>query len=269
METKKFTSKLARIITPGTNVVKAYRTSYPQSTDEHIYYLYYDYYMHVVKFDNDYVNVRIGKENCWIKADSIEELTFDAKIIRETDIYSQPDEKSEIVAHLSPETDVKIIDYNVNKFSEIYFDGKTGFVLADNTNFNFKTFTGANDGEIAVKLVRSRKGCGYEWAMCGPKTFDCSGLMQWTYNRLDIFIPRCSFQQAESGIIIKDKKDLLPGDLITFYTNPQKPGKVSHVVMYAGDGKFLHESSKYNDVMEVELDSYSYQMATMNRYWDN
>lgn len=262
-------TKIGHIITPGTNLVKAYNTSHPTESDKHLYWLYYDFYCHIIGYDNGYANVRIGTATSWISQDTVEEVVFKSKITTKTHIYKEPSLDSEVLGTIDVNEDIIIVDYHVNNFSEIYYQGKVGFVESSSTDFNFKQFTGKNDGEIAAELVKTKLGCQYEWAMSGPNTFDCSGLMHWAYNRLDRFIPRTSYVQAQYGKILKSEDELLPGDLITFCTDEKRPNVVSHVGMYIGDGKFIHASGSYKRVIESDLKTYNYSAQTMNRYWQD
>ena len=80
----------------------------------------------------------------------------------------------------------------------------------------------------------------------GGKTqggFDCSGLMSYTFEQLDITLPRSSSSQSEIGKKIK-RKNAQKGDLIFFTTNGR--GTINHVGMitevYDDDIKFIHSS---------------------------
>ncbi len=67
----------------------------------------------------------------------------------------------------------------------------------------------------------------------GPTTFDCSGLTSFAFRQAGITLPRSSSQQARVGRAVP-LGDLQPGDLVFFYQ------PVSHVGIYAGDGKMIH-----------------------------
>ena len=67
----------------------------------------------------------------------------------------------------------------------------------------------------------------------GPRRFDCSGLTSFSFRQAGITLPRSSSQQARVGRPVAFD-DLQPGDLVFFY-NP-----VSHVGIYAGDGKLIN-----------------------------
>lgn len=72
-----------------------------------------------------------------------------------------------------------------------------------------------------------------------PVAFDCSSFTQYLFLKHDIKLPRTSSEQAKVGVKV-DKANLSQGDLVFFRTNGKS---ISHVGIYAGDGKMLHASS--------------------------
>jgi len=79
-------------------------------------------------------------------------------------------------------------------------------------------------------------GDPYVWGATGPDTFDCSGLMLWSYGAAGVTLPRVSRDQYAAGGEPVAVDDLLPGDLVFFATASWDPGVVHHVGMYAGSG---------------------------------
>jgi gamma-D-glutamyl-L-lysine dipeptidyl-peptidase len=67
--------------------------------------------------------------------------------------------------------------------------------------------------------------------------FDCSGLTMAVYRLNGIDLPRTSKEQYQAGRLV-DKRDMKEGDLVFFDT--MSKGKVSHVGVYLGDGRFIH-----------------------------
>jgi probable lipoprotein NlpC len=69
--------------------------------------------------------------------------------------------------------------------------------------------------------------------------FDCSSYVQYVFGKFGVDLPRTSVSQAYVGK--KIGKDFLSvGDLVFFSTGG---GWISHVAIYAGNGKILHASS--------------------------
>jgi cell wall-associated NlpC family hydrolase len=72
--------------------------------------------------------------------------------------------------------------------------------------------------------------------------FDCSGLIQHAYAQHGITLPRTSREQAKEGRPVSRRlASLEAGDLLTF---SNRGGRVSHVGLYIGDGRFIHSASR-------------------------
>ncbi len=72
--------------------------------------------------------------------------------------------------------------------------------------------------------------------------FDCSGLIQHAYAKHGVALPRRSIDQAREGRKIDRRLKLLaPADILTF---SNRGGKVTHVGLYMGDGRFIHSASR-------------------------
>ena len=99
----------------------------------------------------------------------------------------------------------------------------------------------AQDENIVQGVEQAKEyiGMPYVWGGMHPSTsFDCSGLIQWSYGQVGIPIPRTAAQQFLASVKI-DVKDVLPGDLV-FYSY----GKgIQHVGIYVGDGLMLNSQN--------------------------
>jgi hypothetical protein len=81
-------------------------------------------------------------------------------------------------------------------------------------------------------------GKPYVWGAEGPDTFDCSGLVQWSFAAAGIRMPRVSQQQWFAGPHI-NYADARPGDLLFWHYDPTDPGNIDHVAIYAGNNMML------------------------------
>jgi cell wall-associated NlpC family hydrolase len=97
---------------------------------------------------------------------------------------------------------------------------------------NASGYTRAQRISKAVRVALHQQGDHYRYGAAGPKAFDCSGLMQYSFRRAGLTIPRTSRDQAKRAHRIA-KKNLRRGDLM-FFTNG---GRVYHAAMYIGRSK--------------------------------
>ena len=81
----------------------------------------------------------------------------------------------------------------------------------------------------AVRVALDQRGDRYRYGATGPNAFDCSGLMQYSFRRAGLKIPRTSGAQGRWARRIA-KKSLRRGDLM-FFTHG---GRVYHAAMYIG-----------------------------------
>lgn len=110
-------------------------------------------------------------------------------------------------------------------------------------------------GWIETVLVRSfgLLGKPYRWGGSTPEQgFDCSGLVKYVLRgTLDFKLPRNSRDMARMDAEhVRDRSDLSPGDLVFF--GPR--GRINHVGIYLGEGRFVHAPSRGKSVMVSALD---------------
>jgi peptidoglycan DL-endopeptidase CwlO len=86
----------------------------------------------------------------------------------------------------------------------------------------------------AIEAAESQIGVPYVWGGETPGVgFDCSGLVQWSWEQAGVSLPRTSGAQFGSTTQIP-LADIEPGDLL-FYG----PGGSEHVAMYVGNGEMI------------------------------
>ncbi|WP_411851677.1 C40 family peptidase [Stenotrophomonas sp. LGBM10] len=120
------------------------------------------------------------------------------------------------------------------------YDASTGAVVG----------TAADNGKVQSLLRRAMTllGTPYRWGGTSPDSgFDCSGLVGYVFRTaLGIELPRVSREMAHDGEaeLINDRNALAAGDLVFF----GRKGRVDHVGIYVGEGRFLHAPSTGKDV---------------------
>lgn len=110
--------------------------------------------------------------------------------------------------------------------------------------------------ESVVRRARSYMGLRYRWGGERPETgFDCSGFVRHIMKVAGVELPRTSREQARMGQEVpRDVSQLRVGDLITF----GRGGRISHIGIYVGNGRYIHASSYAGRVTESPLPTRSW-----------
>ena len=114
----------------------------------------------------------------------------------------------------------------------------------------------AGQSQIVTMLnaALSRQGMPYVWGAAGPTSFDCSGLVQWSFAQAGVHMPRVAADQARTGPAAPVGQ-LQPGDLLFYHTDPTDPGYISHVAIYLGGGKMIQAPQPGQNVEVVPADT--------------
>lgn len=105
-----------------------------------------------------------------------------------------------------------------------------------------------------LRTAESYLGVRYTWGGNTPSEgFDCSGFTKYIFAKQGVSLPRTSREQSRVGAqVAADFSTLRPGDLMFF----AEPGEaISHVAIYAGDGRIIHASSSVGGVGYTDLNS--------------
>ncbi len=108
--------------------------------------------------------------------------------------------------------------------------------------------TAALDAMLSAAM--SRRGLPYVYGAAGPGSFDCSGLVQWSFAQAGVTMPRIAAEQALAGPAVPVSQ-LQPGDLLFYHTDPTAPGYISHVGIYLGNGWMIQAPQPGMDVEVV------------------
>lgn len=123
-------------------------------------------------------------------------------------------------------------------------------LLAACTPFRRETAAVPDAGAAALVVAESRIGAPYRYGGAGPDAFDCSGLVAYAYGKAGVDLPRTAAQQFAIARPVP-RRDLRPGDLVFFRLSGRE---VSHVGIYAGDGRFVHAPQTGGRVRIEDLD---------------
>ncbi|HEY2505406.1 MAG TPA: NlpC/P60 family protein [Streptosporangiaceae bacterium] len=101
--------------------------------------------------------------------------------------------------------------------------------------------SGDSIGVQALRLALTKRGDPYVWGAAGPSSFDCSGLVVWSYGQLGISLMHFTGDLWNEGEHVS-RSELEPGDLVFFYAD------LGHVGIYLGDGMMVDAPTFGQDV---------------------
>ena len=111
---------------------------------------------------------------------------------------------------------------------------------------------GSTTRQKILAAALSRVGLPYVWGATGPDSFDCSGLVQWSYRQAGVLMPRVAAEQFLTGDHIP-LAAAQPGDLLFWTYDPSDPGYVDHVAIYLGNGMMVVAPHTGTDVQVTQV----------------
>jgi gamma-D-glutamyl-L-lysine dipeptidyl-peptidase len=129
--------------------------------------------------------------------------------------------------------------------------GEAGFVQTGDVFVHDAAAT-HSVGTIADLLATGRRllGVPYLWGGMTPLGLDCSGFVSLVYRIHGRVLPRDADQQfADAKAAVIERADLEPGDLLFF---GRTAGKITHVGMYLGDGRFISSTTYETPVVRED-----------------
>ncbi|MEU7102781.1 NlpC/P60 family protein [Streptomyces longwoodensis] len=139
------------------------------------------------------------------------------------DVRRRLDDVEEVVASLSAEQLHEVADLERTGVAERQRELEDSGALGEDDG------KPTAEGERAVRNAVRQLGKPYQWGAEGPRSYDCSGLTSWAWDRAGTPIPRTSQEQwAKLPRVPLDA--LRPGDLVVYFP------EATHVALYLGDG---------------------------------
>ena len=182
----------------------------------------------------------------WRKAEKII-YTADAGYV-----YDKPTRNSAIISDITA-TSFLLQGRPEGDFFEVMFpDARMGYVHKDEclNYYEWQWKTKATAKSI-IGLAHTFMGRPYLWGGTSTKMMDCSGFVRIVFMLHDIYLPRDASQQVMVGKTVAEGKEeidkLKPGNLLFFgFINDDGSERITHVGIYIGDGKFIHEAGDVN-----------------------
>ncbi|MFD2925176.1 LysM peptidoglycan-binding domain-containing protein [Halobacillus naozhouensis] len=144
-----------------------------------------------------------------------------------------------------------------NISGHIIYVGQTlslkGSALTDKVDTSSNTTNTEVSNSGLIQEAKQHIGTPYQWGGESPAGFDCSGFIQYVFEKEGISLPR-TVASIYADSRLDSVSNLQVGDLVFFET--YKPG-ASHAGIYVGGNQFIHAGSSRG----VEISSLS------NPYW--
>lgn len=184
-----------------------------------------------------------------------------AEVFYTSKVYYKASTASFVIGHFENGTELIVLEESGNFYKVDCYD-MTGFIAKDqvvveNERYYVNCNTASGDtGEMSyvsltealiqratlMNYANEKLGCRYRHGAGGPTRFDCSGYTSFVYGQIGYDLFRGSQAQLEDGVIISSN-GLQVGDLL-FYRGTHRRNYVTHVAIYAGDGKMIHADSR-------------------------
>jgi len=130
----------------------------------------------------------------------------------------------------------------------------TGFYLVGPEDYPGGKDFRIDEDYLRQNIVQTAKGflgLPYRWGGDSlEEGFDCSGLVMAAYQLNGLALPRTSRQQWQGGNPVEIEQ-LTKADLLFFSTSEN--GKVSHVGLYTGKGRFIHAPGRGKKIRSDDL----------------
>lgn len=139
-----------------------------------------------------------------------------------------------------------ILEYQGTKEGQVQLatpDGRKGYVNAADAQELSAWAAQTPTAERILTTARRMMGSPYFWGGTSTKMTDCSGLTKVSYLSAGVILRRDAWQQALTGERLRgdEWREAQPADLFFFGT---RGGRVTHVGMSLGGGKFIHCSGR-------------------------
>lgn len=159
-------------------------------------------------------------------------------------LRANADTNSTILGEIPNGTSVSVLGVKGNWY-KVQHNDKIGYMFSPYVYVNGRMATAqtSRDSSSGAEATRNKVldyaasfiGTPYIYGGSSPKGFDCSGFTSYIYKNTVRSIPRTATAQR-NALTNVSMNELKPADLVFFGSG----GSISHVGIYAGNGKFIH-----------------------------
>ncbi len=189
--------------------------------------------------------------------------TFPFKAVSQTvyvsastlNLRTEPTTESEIILELGRDDKLTRTGVGIGWSEVKTSSGKVGYVasryITTQTPIsilypNRPTYSG-DIGKV-VDLAYSAIGVRYVWGGASMSGMDCSGLVQWVYKQVGIYLPHQSGSIAKYGQSVS-YGNMKAGDVICFDLKSDGRTAITHVGIYVGNGYMIDASTSNRQVV--------------------
>lgn len=188
--------------------------------------------------------------------------TFKAKST--INVRSAAGTTNKIVAKVKKGTTLKVSQQKKmgnNVWFRVKVNKTSGWVLGSLlTSANKSTAKSSTVSKNVVDQAMKLRSIPYVFGGTTTNGFDCSGFVQYAFNKSGKNISRTTLSQFAQSKKVSSPK---PGDLV-FFKNTYRKG-ISHVGIYIGNNKFVHAGGKQTQVTSLSNSYWKSKFASFKR----
>lgn len=194
--------------------------------------------------------------------------SYETKVLYGVNLRTEPNTNSQIQRMLKKNEAIHVLYAENSNWLRVETQkGELGYVSAKPKYTNYVAPVVPNQtpqekqAKAIIDYAKSLMGkVTYKYGARNPEKlqFDCSSFTQFVFKSQGIYIPWGANAQTTYGTDVKSINDLKPGDLVM--ASVSTPGKIGHVGIYIGEGKFIHNVNPTSNVVISDLTS---------GYWKN
>ena len=162
--------------------------------------------------------------------------------------YASRDRNGQVVSDVVAGALLQLVATDATSYQVQYPDGRIAYLARDLAVPLSEWLSQAHDTKESITAGAHRFfGVPYLWGGTSAKGMDCSGFTKTVFFLNGVLLPRDANQQAAVGKRIEITPDydrLEEGDLVFFGSRAHgnRPERITHVGIYLGGNKFIHES---------------------------